>query len=96
MTRKRFIKRVMSYGYQRNEAQNMADCVSLYSSYAVMYKACSLQLSLHWTAVKLNSAITSAGNAISEWAWKFHEQVTTAFSVPVDILPPQANLSLPE
>lgn len=40
MTRKRFIKLVMSYEIQRNEAVKIADMVKEYGSYETMFQAC--------------------------------------------------------
>lgn len=41
MTRKRFIKLMMSYGFSRNEAVEMASEVSQYWSYESMYRVVS-------------------------------------------------------
>lgn len=51
MTKKRFIKLVMSYGIQRNEAEAMAFDVEVYGGYENLYK--SIKYNLVWRGIKL-------------------------------------------
>lgn len=44
MTKKKFIKEVMSYCIQRNEAKKLATCVDNYGSYIALFTYCRFKL----------------------------------------------------
>lgn len=54
MTRKRFIKLVMSHEIQRNKAERIAENVAQYGSYETMYQVMKAPLQLEQRLVRAN------------------------------------------